>query len=75
MGKLYDATQLGFFSEYVHIRRTVEPPPDLTVFAVEFSVLLTVRRAMVLCREKGLLPHGANEHAREIVQECEKLLG
>ena len=73
-GKALRRHTIGFFSEYVHIRRTVEPPPDLTMFAVEFSVLLTVRRAMVLCREKGLLPHGANEHAGEIVQKCENLL-
>ena len=65
---------VGFFSEYVHFRRTVEPPPDLIVSSVEFSVLLTIRRAMVLCREKGLLPLDASEQASEIVQECEKLL-
>ena len=74
-GKGLRRHNIGFFSEYVHIRRTVEPPPELTMFAVEFSVLLTIRRAMVLCREKGLLPLGANKHAGEIVQECEELLG
>ena len=65
---------VGFFSEYVHLRRTVEPPPELTVFAVEFSVLLSIRRAMVLCREKGLLSLDASKQASEIAQECEKLL-
>ena len=74
-GKALRRHNIGFFSEYVHIRRTVEPPPDLTVFAVEFSVLLTVRRAMVLCQEKGVLPPVASEQASEIAQKCEQLLG
>ena len=74
-GKALRRHNIGFFSEYVHIRRTVEPPPDLTVFAVEFSVLLTVRRAMVLCQEKGFLPPVASEQASEIIQKCEQLLG
>ena len=73
-GKSLRRHTVGFFSEYVHFRRTVEPPPELTVFAVEFSVLLTIRRAMVLCREKGLLSPDASKQASEIVQECEKLL-
>ena len=73
-GKALRRHLVGFFSEYVHFRRTVEPPPGLTVFAVEFSVLLTIRRAMVLCQEKGLLSLDTSKQASEIVQECEKLL-
>ena len=65
---------IGLFSGYVHLRRTVEPPPELTLSAVDFSVLLTIRRAMVLCLEKELLPLDASEQASEIVQKCEKLL-
>ena len=73
-GKALRRHLIGFFSEYVHFRRTVEPPPDLTVSSVEFSVLLTIRRAMVLCQEKGLLPVDASKQAGEIIRECEKLL-
>ena len=73
-GKALRRHLIGFFSEYVHFRRTVDPPPDLTLSSVEFSLLLTIRRAMVLCQEKGLLPPYASEQASEIVQECEELL-
>ena len=73
-GKALRRHLVGFFSEYVHLRRFVEPPPGLIVSSVEFSVLLTIRRAMVLCLEKGLIPLDASEQASEIVQECEKLL-
>ena len=73
-GKALRRHLVGFFSEYVHFRRTVEPPPELTVFTVEFSVLLTIRRAMDMCRDIGLLPLDASEQASEIVQECEELL-
>ena len=73
-GKALRRHLIGFFSEYVHFRRTVEPPPNLTVSSVEFSVLLTIRRAMVLCQEKGLLPVDASKQAGEIIRECEELL-
>ena len=73
-GKALRRHLVGFFSEYVHFRRFVEPPAELTVFAVEFSVLLTIQRAMALCREKGLLSLDASKQTWEIEQQCEKLL-
>ena len=64
-GKALRRHLIGFFSEYVHFRRFVEPPPELTVSTVEFSVLLTIRRAMVLCQEKGLLSFDTSKQASE----------
>ena len=65
---------IGFFSEYVHPRRFPSPPEDLTLFAVGFSVLLTLRRAMELCRKKNLLPEEADTQAGQVMEECERLL-
>ena len=65
---------IGFFSEYVHPRRIMEPPPQFTLATVEFSVLLTIRRAMEVCCEKELISLDAREQARQIVAECEELL-
>ena len=67
-------TLIGFFSEYVHPRRTVDPPVGFTLATVQFCVLLTLRRAMELCCEKELLPLEARDRARQIVTECEELL-
>ena len=65
---------IGLFSEYIHPRRFPRPPEDLTYFAVGFSVLLTLWRAMELCRKKNLLPKEADTQAGQIMEECERLL-
>ena len=65
---------IGFFSEYIHPRRFPAPPEDLTLFSVAFSVLLTLRRAMELCRKKVLLPPDADTRAGQIMEQCERLL-
>ena len=73
-GKALRRHAIGFFSDYVHVRRNVEPPPSLTIWAVGFPVVLTIRRGMVLCLEKDLLPFEARGLATEIVTESERLL-
>ena len=65
---------IGFFSEYTHPRRFPVPPEGLTLFSADFSVLLTLRRAMELCRKKNLLPPEADKRASQIMEECERLL-
>lgn len=66
---------IGFFSEYIHPRRFLIPPEDLTLFSVAFSVLLTLRRAMELCQQKLLLSPEAHAQAGKVMEECERLLG
>ena len=73
-GKSLRRHVIAFFSDYVHIRRTTQVPSDLIMWSTDFHVLLTIRRGMVLCLEKGLLPIQAREPADEIVTECESLL-
>ena len=73
-GKALRRHVIGFFSAYVHFRRSVEPPLGLTIWSVGLPVLLTIRRGMVLCLEKGLLPVEAREMGSKIVTECERLL-
>ena len=73
-GRGFRRHTIGFFSEYVHPRRFPIPPEDLTLFSAGFSVLLTLRRAMELCRKKKLLPPEADTRAGHIMKGCERLL-
>ena len=73
-GRGFRRHTIGFFSEYTHPRRFPVPPEGLTLFSASLSVLLTLRRAMELCRKKDLLPAGADTRAGLIVEECERLL-
>lgn len=74
-GRGFRRHTIGFFSEYIHPRRFPTPPEGLTLVAVGFSVLLTLRRAMELCRQKHLLVPEANAQAGKVMEECERLLG
>ena len=73
-GKALRRHVIGFFSDYVHFSRSIEPPPGLTMWSVGLSVLLTIRGGMVLCLDKELLPVRDRELANEIVTECERLV-
>ena len=73
-GRGFRRHTIGFFSEYIHPRRFPIPPEDLTLFSVGLSVLLTLRRAMELCRKKRLLAAEADTRAGQIMEECERLL-
>ena len=65
---------IGFFSEYTHPRRFPAPPEGLILLSAGFSVLITLRRVMELCRKKKLLPPEVEERASQIMEECERLL-
>ncbi len=62
---------IEFPSEYVHIGFSGEPVSSWVVGTAELSVLLTVQRAMSLCRDKGLLSAQATKTADEIVAKCD----
>ena len=64
---------IGLFSEYIHPRRFLNPGVELTLLATDSATLLTLWRAMELCRDKGLLPRQANTRALEVMEECERL--
>ena len=63
---------IEFPSEYVHIGFSSEPVPSSVVGTTEFCVLLTVQRAMSLCRNKGLLSARATKTADDIVAKCDQ---
>ena len=73
-GRGFRRHTIGFFSEYAHPRRFPVPPESLTLYSANFSVLLTLRRAMELCRKKKLLAAEADTQAGHIMEECERLL-
>ena len=73
-GRGFRRHTIGFFSEYTHPRRFPVPPESLTLISASFSVLLTLRRAMELCRKKELLAAEADTHAAHIMKECERLM-
>ncbi len=63
---------IEFPSDYVHIGFSGEPVPSSVVGTTELCVLLTVQRAMSLCRDKGLLSAQATKTADEIVTKCDQ---
>ena len=65
---------IGIFSEYVHPRRFPLASESLTLAALKFAVLVTLRRAMELCRTKHLLTPEADTRAGQIMETCEHLL-
>lgn len=59
-------------SEYVHIGVSSEPAADSVIGTTELCVLLTIQRAMKLCRDKQLTSSRARETANEIVMLCDE---
>ena len=65
---------LDYPSNYVHIRVTEEPTLQYVNGASEASVLLTIKIAMELCRDKGLAPKGLRDEVSDIANVCDQLL-
>ena len=61
-------------STYVHIRVNEEPTPQYVQGASEASVLLTIKIAMELCRDKGFAPNGLKDEVSGIANVCDQLL-
>lgn len=59
-------------SEYVHNGFSSEPVAESVIAMTEFSVLLTVQRAMRLCCDKSLVSPGATETANGVVALCDE---
>ena len=59
-------------SEYVHIGFSSQPVPESVISMTGFSVLLTVQRAMRLCRDKSLVSPEAREIANGVVALCDE---
>ena len=65
---------LDYPSTYVHIRVNEEPTPQYVQGASEASVLLTIKIAMELCRDKGFAPNGLKDEVSGIANVCDQLL-
>ena len=61
-------------SNYVHIRATEEPTLQYVQGASEASVLLTIKIAMELCRDKGFAPNELIHQVNDIAHDCDLLL-
>lgn len=63
---------IEFPSEYVHIGFSSAPVLSYTVGTAALCVLVTMQRAMSLCRDKGLVSAQATKTAQEIVAKCDQ---